>query len=144
MTGETFVYETVVKETQLDSFGHLNNARYLEILEDARWEFISRNGYGLERVKETGLGPTILEVRIRFRKELLARQKIRVESRCVSYEGRIGRLEQRVLDEAGEECCTAEYVIGLLDLRARKLVPPTEEWKRAVGIRRSGGPAGRE
>lgn len=134
MPGQVFTYETVVKETHLDSFGHMNHARYLEVFEDARWDFITRNGYGLEKIRETGLGPTILEARVRYRRELVARQRIRVETQCVSYERKIARISQRMIDEKGEECCTAEILIGLLDLGARRLVAPTEEWKRAIGL----------
>jgi acyl-CoA thioester hydrolase len=134
MPGRTFTYETVVRETQLDAFGHMNHARYLEVFEDARWDFINHNGYGLERIRATGLGPTILEIKVRYRKELLPGRKIAIESQTLSYEGKIARLAQRMLDEDGVECCTAELVIGLFDIKARRLVQPTEEWKRAVGL----------
>ena len=134
MAGRKFTYETVVTETQLDAFGHMNHARYLEVFEDARWDLITRAGYDLPRIQSSGLGPTILEVSVRYRKELRARQKIKVETQCVSYKGKIGRLSQRMLDEKGLECCTAEIVIALFDIHARKLVPPTPEWKRAIGL----------
>jgi len=134
MPGETFVYETTVRETQLDAFGHLNHARYLEMYEDARWDFINRNGYGLEKIRATGLGPTILEVKVRYRRELLAGQKITIETRCASYAGKIARIEQRMLKAGRVECSTAEIVIGLFDLSRRKLVLPTPEWRRALGL----------
>jgi acyl-CoA thioester hydrolase len=134
MDGKVFTYETVVRETQLDAFGHMNHARYLEVFEDARWDLINRAGYGLERIEATGLGPVILEVRVRYRRELRAGQKIRVRTRCVGYAGKIGHLEQRMLDGEGAEACTAEILIGLWDVKARRLVPPTREWLRAIGV----------
>ncbi len=134
MAGRTFTYETTVRESQLDSFGHLNHARYLEIFEDARWDLITANGYGLDKVRDTRQGPTILQVQVRYRRELLARQKIRVVTQCLAYERKVARIAQRILDEQGEECCSAEILIGLLDLQARKLIPPTEDWKRAIGL----------
>ena len=134
MVGRKFVYETVVRETQLDSFGHLNHAHYLGMFEDARWELITGNGYGLEKIRQTRLGPTILEARIRYKRELRARQKIRIETQCVSYERKIGRLVQKMINAEGEECCVAEFVIGLFDVDARKLVLPTADWKKAVGV----------
>jgi len=134
MAGRTFTYETVVRESQLDSFGHLNHARYLEIFEDARWDLITANGYGLDKVRDTRQGPTILQVQVRYRRELLARQRIRVETQCLGYERKVARIEQRILDERGEVCCSAEILIGLLDLQARKLILPTEDWKHAIGL----------
>jgi acyl-CoA thioester hydrolase len=134
MTGKVFTYDTAVRETQLDAFGHMNHARYLEVFEDARWDLINRAGYGLARIEEIGLGPVILEVRVRYRRELRAGQKIRVETRCVEYPGKIGQLEQRMIDESGAEACTAQILIGLWDVKARRLVAPTGEWLRAIGI----------
>jgi acyl-CoA thioester hydrolase len=31
-------------------------------------------------------------------------------------------------------CCDAAFVIGLFDLQARKLIAPTPEWMRALGL----------
>src|SRR5579864_8644527 len=36
-----------IGESQLDSFGHLNNARYLELFEQARWDVITERGSAL-------------------------------------------------------------------------------------------------
>ena len=49
----TFVYETLIRESHLDTFGHVNNATYLQLYEEARWELITRNGYGLAKVRES-------------------------------------------------------------------------------------------
>ncbi|MEE9218644.1 MAG: acyl-CoA thioesterase [Acidobacteriota bacterium] len=132
--GRKFTYETVVRETQLDSFGHINHAWYFQLFEDARWDMITQNGYGIDKIKKTGLGPTILQIKIRYREELQVRQRIRIESQCVSYKRTIGTLVQRMFNETGDVCCTAEFIIGLLDINRRKLVAPNEAWKRAMGI----------
>ena len=34
-----------------------------------------------------------------------------------------------------EVCCTADFVIGLFDLKQRKLVLPTDDWLYAVGMK---------
>jgi acyl-CoA thioester hydrolase len=39
-----------------------------------------------------------------------------------------------MLNEKEELCCDATFVVGLFDLQARKLVLPTPEWLRAVGL----------
>ncbi len=51
MEFKTFVYDTQIKEHHLDSFGHVNNATYLSLYEEARWESITENGYGLKEVQ---------------------------------------------------------------------------------------------
>lgn len=133
MDAKIFYYPLVIKETYLDTFGHVNNATYLTLLEEARWELITLRGYGLKKIQETGLGPTILELKLNFLKELRLRDKIMIESQMISYEKKIGKLSQKITRD-GEVCCNAEFVIGLFSLRERRLVMPTSEWLHAVGV----------
>ena len=57
--GEIFYYEMMIREHHLDSYGHVNNATYVEILEEARWECITQRGYGYKEVQQQKKGPVI-------------------------------------------------------------------------------------
>ncbi len=131
----TFDYPLTILEGHLDTFGHVNNAVYLEILEEARWDLITRNGYGLEKIKQTGMGPTLLEVQLRFLRELKLRQKVVIHTQMISYEGKVSVFRQWIVNETGETCCDATLKIALFDVRLRKLVAPTPEWLGAVGAK---------
>jgi acyl-CoA thioester hydrolase len=135
MLGAVHEYRMRILESHLDTFGHVNNAAYMEVLEEARWDLITRNGYGLEEVHRRRIGPVILDVRLRFVKELRNRQAIVIRSWTESYSGKIGKFAQQILDETGEVCCDALFTIGLFDLEARRLIRPTPEWVRAMGLR---------
>ncbi|MBY0371292.1 acyl-CoA thioesterase [bacterium] len=126
-------YETIILESHLDTLGHVNNAVYLELFEEARWDFITRGGYGLKEVQERKQGPIILEVNVRFSRELHLRDKIKITSKLVSLTGKIGKLEQIVYNGAGEESAKALFTMGFFDLKARKLIAPTPEWLKAGG-----------
>lgn len=128
-----FYYPTVIKEIYLDSFAHMNNATYLMLFEEARWDLITKNGFGLNKIRETGIGPTILEIKINFFKELLVRDEIIIETQIASYEDKIAKLKQQMI-RAGEVCCSAEFTIALFSLKERKLILPTEDWLKAVGL----------
>lgn len=132
--GRSHEYDLVVAEKHLDLFGHVNNAAYLQIFEEARWDWITRNGFGVEQIRKLGIGPVILEIRLRFKKEVTDRERILIRSRSVEYRSKLGRLEQVMTREDGQVVCAAEFVIGLFDLRTRRLIKPTSEWLRAVGI----------
>ena len=134
MDNKIFNYELTIKEFHLDTFGHVNNATYLQLYEQARWEFISANGYGLDKIKTTGLGPVIMEIKIRFIKELKLRQKITIHSQTLAYDSKIGTIKQWITDEDGKLCSDVEMKIGLFDTHHRKLVAPTEEWLRAISM----------
>jgi YbgC/YbaW family acyl-CoA thioester hydrolase len=135
MLGPVHEYPFVIREHHLDTFGHVNNAAYLDILEEARWDLISRNGYGLDVVQRLKVGPTVLEVQVRFAREIRNRQPVTIRTWLESYKGRIGKLAQQITDEAGEVCTEALFTIGLFDMTARKLVRPTPEWIAALGLR---------
>ena len=137
MSNTIFEYPMMIREGHLDTFGHVNNAVYLQILEEARWELITQNGFGIQKIKETGLGPTILEIQIRFMKELRLRKEIVIKTQLQSYEGKISLIRQWIEDREGTSYCEADFKIGLFDVRQRKLVLPTPEWLNAVGISNS-------
>ncbi len=135
MLGPIHDYELLIHEQHLDTFGHVNNAAYLQILEEARWDLITRNGYGLEEIRKHGIGPVVLEVQLRFRRELRNRQRVRIRSWVEGYSGKVGQFTQHILDEEEQVCCEASFTVGLFDLAARRLVPPTPEWLTALGLR---------
>ncbi len=134
MNSKVFRYPVVIKEFHLDTFGHINNATYLQLFEEARWELITANDYDLKKIHSIGLGPIILEVHLKFLKEITLREKVFVESEMLSYEKKIGTLRQDVINEAGDLCCHGLITFGLFDTRARKLVLPTDDWKKAIGL----------
>lgn len=132
MVAKIFSYPVMITESHLDVFGHVNNAMYLTLYEEARWDIISNNGYGLDEIKMSGLGPTILEIQIRFLKEMLLGDQVTIVTHLESYEGKIGVISQKML--RGEEVCSkADFTVALFDLTARKIVLPTPKWLMAIG-----------
>ncbi|MBW7910412.1 MAG: acyl-CoA thioesterase [Alphaproteobacteria bacterium] len=132
------LYPVTIRETHIDSLGHVNNAVYLTLFEEARWEWITAGGYGLEQIRQYKQSPVILDVTAKFLREVHLREQVMIESRLISYEGKIARLEQDMLrtDAGGGKtvCCAAVFTMGFFDLEARKLIAPTPRWKRALGL----------
>jgi thioesterase-3 len=133
MNNSLHIYRFKVLETHLDTFGHMNNATYLKIFEEARWEMITENGYGLNRIQETGLGPTILELNVKFRRELRLRQDVIIETQVTELRKKLATVQQVMKDSAGTACCVATFTFGLFDVQARKLVQATPAWLKALG-----------
>ena len=134
MQGKPHLFEFLVRESHLDSFGHVNNAAYLKLYEEARWEMITERGYGLAEVIRYQRGPVILEVTCKFRRELRLREKITIETRTTSYRGKFSTLNQRMVNREGTVCSEADFKFGLFDTVARRLVSPSPEWLRALGV----------
>jgi acyl-CoA thioester hydrolase len=134
-------YSVLIVERHLDTFGHVNNATYLELFEAARWDWITANGFGLERIQALQQGPTVLEVTLRFKREIRNRQRILIRTSVESYTGKVCVVLQEMRDESGELCCDGRFTCALFDLKARRLMAPTEEWLRALGLEPAPGGA---
>lgn len=129
-----FTYEFTVLEHHLDSFSHVNNASYLKLYEEARWDFITNNGYGLERILKEQVGPVVLEATIKFRKELTLREKIIIHSKALEHNGKLLTMEQKMVKSDGSVASTFLLTVGVMDLKERKLIEPPEGWLKAVGF----------
>lgn len=129
-----FEYEILIREHHLDSYGHVNNATYLALYEEARWEAITQRGYGYQNVHDTGLGPIILEINLKFFKELKLREKIIITLELISYEGKICKLRQQMIKENKDVASEALLTTSFFDLKNRKLILPNADWLKAVGI----------
>ncbi len=130
---KTFRYETLIRESDLDTFGHVNNAVYMKLFEEARWDIITPGGYGLAEVQKRGEGPVVLEVNVKFRKELKLRETIRIETQILEMKGRTWTMEQTLFNSAGETSAIAHFTMGFFDLKARKLIPCSPAWLKAIG-----------
>jgi YbgC/YbaW family acyl-CoA thioester hydrolase len=127
-------YPITIKESHVDSYGHLNNATYLMLFEEARWEIVTPRGFGYFEVHKLKQGPVILEIKMKFMKEVLIREDIIIETEFSGYKGKIGQMVQRILKKDGTLACEAEMTFGLFDMNLRKLIEPTPQWKKALGM----------
>ena len=128
-------YRIKIREHHLDSYQHVNNATYLSLYEEARWDMITERGYTYETVHQTGLGPVILEANVKFLKELKLRETITITLELVSYEKRIFKLKQQMIKENGSVASEAIITGAFFDLNNRKIIEPNEQWLKAIGLK---------
>ena len=84
-----------VRNYHLDGYGHVNNARYLEFLEEARWAFFEEHGL-LSEID--GLMLVVVRTDIRYRRAA-------VEGDILRFEGRLKDLTSRLV-AASRPCAT--------------------------------------
>ncbi|HMF44113.1 MAG TPA: acyl-CoA thioesterase [Polyangia bacterium] len=124
----------LISEAHLDSFGHLNHARYFELLEQARWDLITERNFGIDVIRRTKTGPVILEVTMKYMRELGPREPVVIRSELLSYEGKVGSFRQQIVKQDGAIACDATFSFGLFDLERRRLIEPTPAWRYAIGV----------
>ena len=112
-----------IRTFHADSFGHVNNARYLELLEEARWQFAERHGL-IELLNEDNLGFIIMQMNLRFRLPVVEGDTIRVVTRLISLGTAIGEVEQRIT-KAHESKLAAKAIMHfvLIDRSSGASVP---------------------
>jgi len=125
-------YKTLIRERHLDTFGHVNNAQYIILFEESRWEMITSRGYSLEKVQKSGIGTVVLECSVRFQRELRLREEITIQTKVKSVSKKILTLQHLILKSNGEQAAEASFTMGCFDLKARKLISPTDDWLFAV------------
>jgi len=133
--GSGFSYKKQILEHHIDTFGHVNNAMYLVLFEEARWQFITDGGYGMERIKETKVGPILVDLRLRFRKEITNREWITIESHCGEIKkGLFMPIVQKIIKENAKVAATLDLTVAMFDLEKRVMTRPTTAWLNAIGL----------
>jgi YbgC/YbaW family acyl-CoA thioester hydrolase len=126
-------YSCLIRERHLDTFGHVNNAQYLMLFEEARWEMITSRGYGMKEVHAHQVGTVVLECSVRFKRELTLREKVTIKTWVGELRSRLAKIRHELIKENGEVAAEAEFTMGCFDLQERKLISPTESWLLAIG-----------
>lgn len=136
MANPVYEYEITILEHHLDTFGHVNNAVYLEMYEEARWDFITKNNLGLKEIMETQVGPVLLDLNLTFKSELKNREKIKIvsQARPEMRNRFVMILDQKMIRADGKVASTLTISVGMMDLKERKLISPNVEWLKALGL----------
>ncbi|MBN2494462.1 MAG: acyl-CoA thioesterase [Deltaproteobacteria bacterium] len=122
----------VIRSTQVDTFGHLNNAAYLEIYEWARWEWAAEVDMDLLRLAEQQrIGPAMLHVDLSFHKELTMHEPVLVRTWVEDVQRLRGVIGQQMRKASGELASSMKLTFVMFDLTKRKAVRMPEAFERA-------------
>jgi acyl-CoA thioester hydrolase len=131
---KSFEYKFTVTDDLLDEYGHVNNAHYLKLYEDARWAILEMSHLGEDWVRINRTGPVILEVTIRFSRELLKGEEITIITSSRRKNDRIFYFDQVMINSGGRLTSRAVFTAALFDLDKRKMIKADGNWLRAFGF----------
>jgi YbgC/YbaW family acyl-CoA thioester hydrolase len=124
------VLETVVRCTEIDVNGHVNNARYVEYLEWGREEWYDRHGLDYERLKGLGAVTVVVNLNLNLRQPCHQDDRLRI----VTWPQRHGRtsfaLSQRIEKADGTVAADAVVTLVTVDPSTRQPRPLPEELAR--------------
>lgn len=75
-----YLTEIVVRSYDLDSYGHVNNAVYLNYLEAARCDCLNQVGLSFNDFKAWGVFPVVAEAHLHYRAPAFADDVLRVRT----------------------------------------------------------------
>lgn len=119
-------FELTVRSTDVDMIGHVNNAKYLEYLEWARFDWFNRTGLTMEELQRRQTLPVVVNISISYRKELKFDERLRIVSEPLRVGGKSSVIGQKIYNSAGELACEADVTWVMIDARERKAteLPP--------------------
>lgn len=83
-----------------DSYGHLNNARYLELFEEARWTLLEEANI-IQPLKEKGLLFFIVNINVNYRKAVDDGMTIDIHTEPEEIKRKTISLKQTVYEKGG-------------------------------------------
>src|SRR5262249_55004119 len=129
------VLEIVVRCTEIDVNGHVNNARYVEYLEWGREEWYDRRGFAYDRLKGLGAITVVVNVKLNFRKPCPQGDRLRIITWPLGRGRTSFALAQRIDRADGTVAADAVVTLVTVDPDTRRAVPLPEEFARLFPVR---------
>ncbi len=118
-----------VRGYHLDVYQHVNNARYLEFLEEARWEWLDNSGVA-GWLAQQHLAFIAVNININYRRAAKLGDGLEVTCRMAEISERSAVMEQQITRHGeGTRIADARITFVCLDLKQQKSVPVSEEIK---------------
>jgi thioesterase III len=124
------VLEAVVRCTEIDVNGHVNNAKFVEYLEWGREEWYDRHGFAYDRLKDLGAITVVVNINLNYRQPCHQGDRLWI----ITWPRGRGRTSfafaQRI--ERSDSTVVADGVVTLVtvDPDTRRAVPLPEEFAR--------------
>ncbi len=119
----TFSHQIKVRGFHCDMFQHVNNARYLELLEETRWEWLNRMGpfEYFERKKQSFV---VVSITIHYRYPAVLNDLLNITVETKNIGNRSATVHQRVTRVGDDKLIAeADVTFAMIDNLTGKSVP---------------------
>ena len=109
-----------VRGYHLDLYRHVNNARYLEFLEEARWSFLETRG-DLDALEKNGYAFAVVNININYRRAAYMGEMLCIATSVKTIGQRSCAMHQLVtLDGTDTVVADADVTFVIIDTRTEK------------------------
>jgi len=110
-----------VHEWQKDHMGHINVRAYMELFEQACWQFYAMLGLTATVLRSREVNLAAVQQNIGYKKELYPGDTVFVRTGVIELKERVLRFRHELINtENGEICADCEFTVVCLDPVARK------------------------
>jgi len=121
-----------VRGYHLDVYGHVNNARYLEFLEEARWAFIEQE-MPISQFEQKGIAFVVVNININYRQPALLDQVVEIQTAMVKLGGRSAKIHQEIfLTGTTQRIADADITFVAIDIKTNQVLVMEGELRRLL------------
>jgi len=118
------VIEIMVRSTEVDYLGHVNNAKFLEYMEWGREDWYKQTGYSFDELGKRGIGTAVVNININYYGECFRGDELIIKT----YPGETGNTSfvlyhEIFKKETIEKVSDARVTTVTMDLETRKSIP---------------------
>ena len=126
-----FYHPIEVRYGDLDPQGHVNNARYLTYMEQARVAYVRQLGLW-DGGSFFNFGLILADVHVAFLKPIYFDQKIQVGVRVSRIGNKSLTMEYSLIDQIQQELAVSESILVAFDYHRNNTVPVPDHWRRTI------------
>lgn len=121
-----------VRGYHLDGYGHVNNARYLEFMEEGRWDFFDQHPEMIKELHQAGRAFVVVNLNIDYLAAARQGDDLEVMTGIIDVGERSGVCHHRIVRKDGTVIARADLTFVLLDMRANKAAAIEGEVREAL------------
>lgn len=126
-------YQGTVYTWQCDFMDHMNVMHYVGMFDQATWNLFGHFGITAKYLRDNHRGMVALEQHIRYQKELLAGDNIKIESEFLWIKGKVAHFRHYMMKAETKEVAAITELTGLhMDIKARKGLEMPEEFATKI------------
>lgn len=125
---------TQVRNHHIDAYGHVNNARYLTYLEDARSDIFAQLGCSLEELSAREIQVFLTQVTLNFKKPAVMYDVLRIYGWFVEIRNRRATWWHEIHNEKSGEILLTGTATGLFFRHGKIITIPQDIKKRMLRL----------
>lgn len=119
MAKKKFKARFQVRGYELDGYGHVNHAVYLNYFEYARWCMIDEAGCGADYFTRNGMSPVIVRAEVDYKAPCFLAEWVTSETELLEMRSRVAVFNQKIFKENGTLAAEGKMTLVGVDARGK-------------------------